>query len=185
VFAILYAFSVLPDDALAGTLANGSQRFPLETRVGQARTDGKADFWTSIGGQYKASVDYVVTLSCEPGTSFERGPEVRTQTLRLHDVDSRRANLVETNRAGGTVRDAEGGPVVNAWVILADQGVWAVSDAEGRFRFDRLPDGTYDCVARAPDGREASGALTVPGTGIDLTIGGAKPKAKAAPKRRR
>lgn len=185
VFAILYAFSVLPDDVLAGTLTNGSQRFPLETRVGQARTDGKADFWTSIGGQYKASVDYVVTLSCEPGTSFERGPEVRTQTLRLHDVESRRANLVETSRAGGTVRDTDGEPVANAWVVLADRASWAVSDAEGRFRFDRLPDGSYDCVARAPDGREARGALTVPGAGVNLTIGGAKPKARAAAKRRR
>jgi hypothetical protein len=183
VFAILYAYSVLPDDVLAGTLtSSAAQRFPLETRVAQARTDGKADFWTSIGGQYKASVDYVVTLSCEPGTSFERGPEVRTQTLQVRQVEQRRASVVETHRSGGTVRDDKGEPVANAWIALADQGSWAVSDPDGRFRFDRLLSGTYDCVARAPDGREARAALTVPGAGIDLTI---KTPGRAAPKRKR
>ena len=34
-------------------------------KVGQAKGD-KADFWTAVGGQYKASLDYVVRLSVSP-----------------------------------------------------------------------------------------------------------------------
>ncbi len=40
VLGILYAYPLLPDDVLTGTLANGSQQFPLRTRVAQARSDG-------------------------------------------------------------------------------------------------------------------------------------------------
>ena len=39
-----------------------AQRVPvmsIRTKVGQAKGD-KADFWTAVGGQYKASLDYVV-----------------------------------------------------------------------------------------------------------------------------
>ena len=60
VLAILYAYTVLPGDVLAGALTNGVAALPLETRIVQERSDDKADFWTSIGGQYKASLDYVV-----------------------------------------------------------------------------------------------------------------------------
>src|SRR5918994_2779166 len=69
VLAVLYAFPELPRDVLAGTLADErAQRYPLRTRVAQTKHEGLPDFWTAIGGQYKASIDYVVTVSCEPGT---------------------------------------------------------------------------------------------------------------------
>src|SRR5215213_5551203 len=37
VLAVLYAYTVLPDDILAGTLANGSQPFPLDTKTASGR----------------------------------------------------------------------------------------------------------------------------------------------------
>src|SRR5215203_3155784 len=177
VLAVLYAYPVLTGDVLAGPLANGTQPYPLDTKTAQGRAEDKADFWTSIGGQYKACVDYLVFLSCEPGTRFERGPEVRTATIRLRDSAGPRSSVEEFHRAGGVVTDADGEPVANAWVALPDVGLWAASDTNGRFRFAPLEPGNYSCLARTTDGREASGLLDVPGKGVELTLGAAKAKA--------
>jgi len=181
VLSIMYAYPELPSDVLLGTLVNGSQRFPLKTRVAQERTDGKADFWSSIGGQYKASIDYVVSVSSEPGAVLERGPEVRTQTVRLQQ-EGMRGTVAEWHRIGSVVRDAEGLPLEDAWVRLVETGGLAVTDADGRFRFDHLPDGTYTCAARTRDGSEGEIEFSVPGRIPDLVIG---TPAKATPKSRR
>ena len=184
IMAIMYAFPELPHDILNGTLVNENlDRFPLRTRVAQARQDAKADFWTAVGGQYKASIDYIVTVVCESGTVLERGPETRTQTVVLFEKDAGRIRLEEFNRVGGTVRDAEGEPVENAWVVLSGVGM-AASDEDGRFLFHRVNAGEYTCMARGPDGSEAKATLKVPGGILDLTLGaGAKKPARAASKR--
>ena len=153
---------------LAGALANGSQPYPLETRVIQERSDDKSDFWTSIGGQYKASLDYGVLVSCDAGTVVERGPEVRTQTVRVRDRFGPRSRMEEFHRIGGIVRDGDGQPVANAWVALPELGLWSASGTNGRFRFDRIQPGKYRCVVPRPTVAEASGDVEVPGRGIEL-----------------
>ena len=85
VLAVLYAFPVLPEDVLNGRLRNGSQSLSIKAKVGQAKGD-KADFWTAVGGQYKASLDYVVRLSVESGVR-RQVPQVRTQTIRTRLLD--------------------------------------------------------------------------------------------------
>jgi hypothetical protein len=172
--AILYAFPELPKDVLSASLANGSQRYPLKTRTAQDRHEDASDFWSAVGGQYKASFNYSVTLSCEAGVSLERGPEVRTATTRLYDRDARTATMHELHRSGGTVLDAEGAGVRNVWVHLRETGQLAVTDDEGRFRFDRLRPGSYTVAARGPDGKEVRGKLESPGLGVELTLGEAK-----------
>lgn len=183
--SIFYAFPELPGDVLQGTLANQvAQRLPLRTRVAQARQDAKADFWTAVGGQYKASVDYIVTVSCEAGTVVERGPDVRTQTVTVFDQDGSRGKMEEVHRLGGVVRDADGEPVENAWVVLSGVG-WAASAPDGRFLFHRVLRGDYTCKARGPDGSETEAQITVPGGILDLTLSEAKKKpAKAASAKR-
>jgi hypothetical protein len=176
--AVLYAYPMLPADALAASLANGSQRYPLKTRTAQERHEDASDFWTAVGGQYKASFNYVVTLSCEAGVSIERGPEVKTATTRLFDRDARAATLLEMHRSGGTVVDAQGTGVRDVWVHLQETGQLVVTDTDGRFRFDRLGPGTYTVVARGPDGKESKAKLTVPGMGTEITLR-AGPKAPA------
>ena len=76
VLAVLYAYPHLPEDALNGRLRNGSQSLSIKTKVGQAKGD-KADFWTAVGGQYKASLDYVVRLTVESGVRAQgaAGPD--------------------------------------------------------------------------------------------------------------
>jgi hypothetical protein len=181
--AILYAYPELPEDVLAGTLTDQpSERYPLYTRVAQPRGEGGPEFWSAVGGPYKASLDYCVVVSCSTGTTLERGPEVRTQTLRMRDVDGPRGSLQEIHRVGGVVRDADEEPVPDAWVALPEVGVMAATGRDGRFRFDRLRDGEYRVTVRGPDGAEAEATLVVPGPGVDVAIGG---EAKPARRRRR
>ncbi len=65
-------------------------------QVGQPRDGGGADFWLAVGGQYKASVDYAVTVPVQAGTASVRGPETRS----AHRPDRRDRRAA---RAGGGV----------------------------------------------------------------------------------
>jgi Pvc16 N-terminal domain/Carboxypeptidase regulatory-like domain len=163
VLAVLYAYHTLPESALVGTLANGAQRFPLETSIGQPRADGKVDFWSSVGAQYKASLDYVVLASCESGTRLERGPDSEGQTFRFRDPSGGRSAVEERHTVIGAVRDPAGKPVEGAWVMLPDSGGVAVTDKQGRFRFGGVLAGEHRCVARGARGEEVEVSLTVPG----------------------
>jgi hypothetical protein len=141
-----------------------------ETQVGRPR-EGKADFWTSVGGQYKASIDYAVDITMESGASFVRGPEVRMQTIRTRVSDGPARTMVELHRLGGTVRDGDGVAAANAWGALPEAGLWAATDRDGRFRLDRLHPGSHRVIARTANGAEAQATVAVPGERADLVIG--------------
>ena len=172
VLAVLYAFPQLPEDALNGRLRNGSQSLAIKAKVGQAKGD-KADFWTAVGGQYKASLDYVVRMSVESGVR-RQVPQVRTQTVRTRLLDGPPAAVVEMHRTGGTVAADDGEPLKDVWVTLPDSGRFASTDADGRFRFDRLTPGRHRLRARTKDGREATADLDVPGALVDIVLSDSK-----------
>ena len=174
VLGVLFAFPQLPADALAGRLAETARRFAIEGKIGQAKSDGKADFWSAVGGQYKASLDYVVTLACESGVAYERGPEVRTQTIAPRMSDGPASTIQEMHRFGGKVLDADGSPLPDVWVTLPELGLFAASDPQGRFRLNRVPGGKHALVARTRDGREAKAEIAVPGAVLDLQVPAAK-----------
>jgi hypothetical protein len=169
VLAILFAYPEIPHDKLNGRLANGSQAMPIKGRIGQGKGE-KSDFWSAIGGQYKVSLDYVVRLGVESGAVLQRGPQVRTQTIRTRLSDGPASTILEMHRSVGRVSDKDGEPIGNVWVTLPDVGTWTASSPDGRFRFDRLPPGKHRLLARTTDGREADGHLEVPGAGIDLVM---------------
>ena len=173
VLAVLYAFPILPEEALNGRLRNGSQSLAIKAKVGQSKGD-KADFWTAVGGQYKASLDYVVRLSVEAGTR-RKVPQVRTQTIRTSIIDAPPSAVVEMSRAGGTVLGPDGEPVSDVWVALSDAGRVASTDAAGRFRFDRISPGRHAIRVRSRDGKEAEAHLDVPGEPLDIVLGDGKP----------
>jgi hypothetical protein len=170
VLAIFYAYPEIPQSALNGRLANGSQQWPIKARIGQGKGE-KSDFWSAIGGQYKVSLDYVVRLSVDSGAKLERGPEVRTQTVRTRLADGPARAVVEMHRSVGKVSNSKGEPLANVWVTLPDVGTWTASAADGRFRFDRLPPGQHRLLARTADGVEAVTHFEVPGAGVDLVMG--------------
>jgi hypothetical protein len=171
--AVLLAHERLPGEVLGNALAR--QPDGIATRIGRAKREATAEFWTALGGQYKLSLDYVVTLSCDPGVTFHRGPEVRTQTVRVRDRNGSRAAATELNRAAGIVRRADGSPAAGAWLALPESGAFASAGADGRFVFERVPPGRHRCECRSADGGGASGELVVPGPGIELTLSGGRP----------
>ena len=173
VLAILFSHVQLPADLLEGRLAAASQLRAIETEVGRPKEE-KADFWTSIGGQYKASIDFVVHTQIASGAAFVRGPEVRTQTVRTRISDGPARTMTEFHRIAGTVTDADGQPVADAWVAVPSAGLWTATGRDGRFRFDRIQPGSHSVIARTATGGEAQAALDVPAGTVDLTIG-AKP----------
>lgn len=177
--SVLYAYHTLPEELLSGTLASRiAQSYPVTAQVAQGKGNGKSDFWSAVGGDFKVSFDYVVTVSCEPGVEREQPPEVRTQTVRtgLMGVG---VHEQETHRIGGVVHGDDGAPSMGAWVALPELGRFAVTDTQGRFRLDQVPAGRYRCLARADDGAEAEGRLMVPGEGVDLTLGSRPARRKA------
>ena len=165
VLAILYSYTQIPSDVIAENAGTTLGR--AETSVGRPREE-KADFWTSVGGQYKASIDYVVQIVVESGATFVRGPEVRTTTIRTLQADNPRSTLEELHRIAGMVTDAEGNSLSGAWVALPDAGRWAATDRDGRFTFARVAPGQHAVVARTAEGHEAKGTITVPGGRCDL-----------------
>lgn len=179
VLAILFSYRPLPDDILAKARDGGSALRAAETLVGRPR-EGKADFWTSVGGQYKASIDYAVDITVASGASYVRGPEVRMQTIRTRVSDGPTRTMVELHRLGGTVRDADGAPVPNAWVALPEAGLWTATDGDGRFRLERIRPGSHRVIARTATGDEAKATVAVPGERADLVIGAPRARTRRA-----
>jgi hypothetical protein len=172
VLSVLYAYRFLPEESLNGRLRNGSQSMQIKTKVGQSKGD-KADFWTAVGGQYKASLDFVVRLTVESAV-HRKAPQVRTQTIRTQLIDAPPRAIVEMHRVGGTIADAGGTPLKDVWVMLPNSGLSASTDADGRFRFERLAPGRHELRARSADGRETTATLEVPGAMLDLVLDGGK-----------
>jgi len=171
VLAILFSYNRLPEDVLAGQLEGGDRLREAQTSVGRPREE-KADFWTSVGGQYKASIDYVVHLAVESGAALVRGPEVRMQTVRTRQSGGPAQAMVELHRLGGVVRDADDEPVAGAWVALPEAGRWTATDADGRFLLNRIQPGKQHVVVRTATGEESSATADVPGDRVDIVIGG-------------
>ena len=171
VLAVLFAHERLPVDCLAGDLTQpAAQPYPLTTRIGAAREDGKADFWNAIGGSYKASIDYLVTLSCDAGVTVQRGPEVLRRELATRRLGAD-SNIVEkTQRVDGILLDDDGEAIADAWLALADLGKWAHSAADGRFCFRGVPDGSHRCRVRAADGSEGEIDFRIPRDSRELRV---------------
>ena len=149
ILAILFSNARLPHDLLDA--GRSTVRGPLEASVGRPRED-KADFWSAVGGHYKASIDYVVQIAIESGARFEHGPEVRTRTIRMRRSDGRRTDIEELHGVGGTVRD----------------------------RLARVAPGTHRVVARTIAGHEVETTVTVPGARIDVVVPAARRRRRTA-----
>jgi hypothetical protein len=184
VLAILFSHRRLPEDLIAAALDGGSALRAAETLVGRPRED-KSDFWTSVGGQYKASIDYAVHITVASGASFVRGPEVRTQTIRTRVSDGPARTMVELHRLGGTVRDADGEPVANAWVAMPEVGLWTATGGDGRFLLDRIHPGRHRVIARTASGDEAEATAAVPGERVDLLVRAPRASSKGPARRGR
>lgn len=171
VLAVLFAHERLPSDCLAGDLNEpAAQPYPLTTRIGAAREDGKADFWNAIGGSYKASIDYLVTLSCDAGVTVQRGPEVLSRELATRRLGADRNIVEEMHRVDGILVGADGDVIPDAWLALPDIVRWAHSADDGRFSFTGVPSGSHRCRVRAADGSEGETEFRVPRASRELQV---------------
>ena len=170
VLAVLYSYRNLPQDVLGDRLTASAARYPVEGTIGRPQTE-KADFWTSVGGRFKASLDYAVRVTVESGAVFTRGPEVRTQLVRTRISDGPPGAVRELHRFGGKLLGADEEPMTDAWVAMPDAGRWTSTDREGRFIFDRIVPGKHHVVARTLDGGTAEADIEIPGPPLDLVIG--------------
>src|SRR4051812_24667626 len=131
VLTILFSHKRLPGDLLGeSSLNGGSVLAAADTSVGRPREE-KADFWSSVGGTYKASIDYVVHITVESGATFVRGPEVRTQTIRTRISDGPARTMTEMTRIGGTLRDAARRPGPDAGGAAPAAGLGAAARGAG------------------------------------------------------
>jgi hypothetical protein len=176
VLAVFFSYPRFPSEVLEGR-PESSRLAKAEMSVGHPREE-KADFWTSVGGQYKASIDLVAHITIESGATFVRGPEVRTQTVRSRLLAGAPGTAVELHRIGGTVEDVAGHPVADAWVALPDVGRLTATDRDGRFRLERVLAGAHRIVVRGRDGEELAAEVQAPGSAVDLVLGSNRSRAK-------
>jgi uncharacterized protein DUF4255 len=171
VLAVLFAHERLPSDCLAGDLTEPSaQPYPVTTRIGAAREDGKADFWNAIGGSYKASIDYLVTLSCDAGVTVQRGPEVLRRELATRRVGADPTVVEKVQRVDGILVGDDGEAIAEAWLVLPDVGKWAQSAGDGHFFFRGVPEGPHPCRVRGADGAEGETELRIPRRSRELRV---------------
>jgi hypothetical protein len=160
----LSSYPELPEDVLPAPLAGLKRQFgALQTRAGDSRHDATPDFWHAVGGAYKLSFHYIVTVPFPSGSVLHRGPPVREQQVRVSDRLARRPAVVERTRIRGSVVDSGGTGVAGAWVMLRDLGRVAETDELGRFSFTQVPPGSHVVCVRDAEGHEAEERLDVPG----------------------
>jgi len=166
VLSILLAHPSIPAELLPPSLLVGDPPAGLPARVGQAKEDGRADFWTAIGSPYKVSLEYMVTILCAAGVRLERGP--RAQRARISGVlgDEDGFPSAPVHPLAGRVVDAGGAGRPGTWVVMSDGGNWTTAGEDGRFFIYGVSPGEHVLQARADDGTTA-GAACPTGTFAD------------------
>lgn len=83
VIAVLCAYPRLPVELLPASLQVGDPPQPLLAEVAHVRDEARAEFWTAMGGQYKVSLEYTVTVLCDPHLLAPRGPDVQAVSAQV------------------------------------------------------------------------------------------------------
>ena len=170
VIAILCMHPELPVDLLPASLLVGEPPAPLRAELAQSKEDSRAEFWTAVGGQYKVSVEYTVTVVCDPRVSVLRGPPVETVDTKTQ-VGLEGGAPAPGLATGGEVRDDQGNSLGDVAVSLPRLGLVTVTDEKGHFVLRPVPPGKHAVQARGARGELAKGELTVPGDEVLLTLG--------------
>jgi Pvc16 N-terminal domain len=86
VIAVLCSYPQLPVELLPASLLVGDPPQALATEVAHVRDDARAEFWTAMGGQYKVSLEYTITVLCDPSLSTPRGPVVQAVSAEIEPL---------------------------------------------------------------------------------------------------
>ncbi len=164
----LFRFPVLPHEILKGKLAE--QKYIIQTNT--AQPDGlfnnPSDFWAALDNEIKPSVNYVVTLPLDLSIAFT-STVARTATLGVKPKDGEAEQLIQIS---GIVH-AAGEPakyITGATVLAKEAGMTAVSDAEGKYVFSRIPPGKHTFQVSQDGKKQKEFKVTVPGKDYNLEI---------------
>jgi hypothetical protein len=145
VLQTLIRFETVPRAYLQGTLLESDMPIYARAALPDSVLKSPGEFWTALENQIKPSLSYVLTIALNRDALPVLEPLVLTSRVRLAQGDRFDEQWVWF---GGVVRDDGGEPVKGALVEIADRGLQAETDAQGRFRM-RIPGpGSYTLTAR-------------------------------------
>jgi hypothetical protein len=168
VIGILCSYPLLPVELLPASLLVGDPPQPLIAEVAHVRDEARAEFWTAMGVQYKVSLEYTVTVLCDPSLSTPRGPAVQTEAISTQMRPDGGVRESSFTVAGQVIGEAGQG-LPDVAVSVPALGVACVSGSDGHFLLRALPAGMHTIQARA-NGHLASAQLTVPGDAAVLAL---------------
>jgi hypothetical protein len=174
----LFRHPILPEDRLIGLMRN--PKYEIQARLAaHDRLTNPAEVWSSLDNEIRPSISYVVTLALDPWQEVT-GPLVRTVTFRAGQAyaPDRQQSLQTGGEAlnlvtiGGTVHEKGNGqkPLTGIQVAVKGTGMFAQSDAQGRFRLGGLLPGQYTLVAWMPDGKTIERRVKLPADDGDYDI---------------
>ena len=175
ILAILHSYKQLPADVLEG---RGAALGPIDTTLGRPMEE-KADFWSAVGGQYKPSVDFAVTLAAGVRRRVQARPrgahagrahaDLRRPAAHDDRVDPLRRPRARRRRRAGRRR---------------------LGRAAGRRARGRRPTATgassstasrsasTACSCAPPTARRPSRRSRIPGKHADVVLGGRQARAR-------
>lgn len=178
ILAALMRYQELPPESLKGELAGTEWPIPLQVAQPEGMLKNPSDFWSTFENFMKPAVNTMITLPLDPDLEV-RAPLVLTRRLQVVPTldlppppDAAPLGEEISYSLGGFVLaqpgDLTGLPGLP--VVLVERGQTQLTDAAGRFRFDRLGPGAYTLEARQ-DGRTVRQEVTVPSANYDLIFG--------------
>jgi hypothetical protein len=163
----LSRFPTVPASYAQGSLVG--QAYPPPTLVAQVDPNKNAgEFWDALAISPRPAFFLTVTVAMELGLA-ETGPLVTTHTTRAAPQDGVRAPDAAV-QVGGRILDAGGAGVPDALVDVVDAGLRAVSDADGRYAFSRVPVGPRTLRVTAAGFRTAIVTVVIPGLPGDYEV---------------
>jgi len=174
----LYRYPILPEDRLVGMMRN--PLFEVQAHLAaHDRLTNPAEVWASLDNEMRPSVSYVVSLALDPWSEVT-GPAVRTLTFHVGQAlaPDREQSLQAGGDVagliyfGGTLRQRGDGqnPMSGIRVAVKGTGLFATSDAQGRYRLGGLPPGDYVLVIWPPTGKPIEKPVILPAQADDYDI---------------
>jgi hypothetical protein len=143
---------------------------PVTTRLEHDQEVARlGDLWSGLQIQPRPALWYVVTTPLDLEREIVT-PLVLTRVARTIDRDSGR-ELRRTVAITGTVRGADGAPLQGVTIVLVDRVAEPVTtQADGRFAFQKLPEGPLRLRVTRGDGAQRVVTLQVPSDNYDITL---------------
>jgi hypothetical protein len=163
----LSRFPTVPALYAQGSLVG--QAYPPPTLVAQVDPNKNAgEFWDALAISPRPAFFLTVTVAMELGLS-ETGPLVTTHTTRAAPQGGAAAPDAAV-QVGGRILGPGGAGVSDALVDVVDAGLRAVSDADGRYTFSRVPVGPRTLRVTAAGFHTAIVTVVIPGLPGDYEV---------------